>query len=375
MNICLVSWDTESKLLYELLKEKYEVSYVIERDHNLWGKNEFGLTVISFSRAYDFFKKKKIDSFLIPCMRGINVKIGIYDRLIKNNIPSNNILYAPLRIFKDSQITKKEKIDLICKFEDRTELDYVALHITDHCNLNCAYCSVFCGLISKPSFTDFDKTKNALRLLKSYFEQIVVFRVLGGEPTLNPCWLDYCLMIKELFPLTDVEVVTNGTKILSMKDEQFKIMHDKNIAFDISYYSILSDKIDDINEILNNKKIIHYITQENEFFSRLYDFNNTRDEKENYESCKMKFMCLNMREYYLGACHAAFGLERAKEYLINIDISDNYKMDLRQSNLSAKEIISKLDKSTKLCRYCNQDLTRWHIISKGANKNIKEWSL
>ena len=48
MNICIVSWDSEARYLYKILKDRYEVRYVIERDHRLWGKNANGFDIVSF---------------------------------------------------------------------------------------------------------------------------------------------------------------------------------------------------------------------------------------------------------------------------------------------------------------------------------------
>lgn len=375
MDICIVSWDKEAQCLYESIKDKCNVKYVVERDNELWGERKNGLCIVSFAKSYNLFSEKKITHYIIPCMRGINVKNGIYDRLVRNGIPSERILYAPLRFFKDKQLSKEEKTKLICRFEDRKEIDYLAIHIADHCNMNCAYCSVFSGLIEKMSFPDFEETKKAVKLLKSIFDQVVVFRVLGGEPTLNPHWLDICRWIRTIYPLADVEVVTNGTTILHMNEKELAKVREECIAFDITDYPILGDKIDDINDYLNKNQVVHYITQETEYFSKLYDFDSLRNPNENYDVCKMKFMCMNMRGYYLGVCHAAFGLERARTKFDGIEFSDDGRVDIRAQGLSAKKIIQILDRPHDICAYCNQDLTKWHILRAGDRENKKEWSI
>lgn len=375
MNICLISWDREAQYLFKILESPYCVKYIVERDHQLWGKSSTGIDIISFAKAYRFFGEQKIDYFLIPCMRGINIKIGIYDRLIRNGIPSDKILYAPLRVFKDQTLSDEKKIKLICKFEDRTEIDYLALHITDYCNMNCAGCSVFSSLAEKGAFPDFKETLEAVALLKKKFDQVVVFRVLGGEPTLNPKWLEICRWIRKIYPFADVEVVTNGTTILSMPEEILRQMREEKIVFDITDYPVLRDKIDDINEYLNEQNIVHYITQETEFFSKLYNFDTPQSPDENYSVCKMKFMCLNMRGYSLGVCHAAFGLERAEKQFEGIKFSDDCRIDLRDESLSAKEIVKHLDCPHDICAYCNQDLFAWHRLCAENKYNKHEWSI
>lgn len=377
MRICLISFEEEGKRLYELLKNREMIPYVIERDNTQWGFINHETECISFSNAYVKYHKNEFEKFIIPCMRGINIKNAIYDRLIRNGVKSEDILYAPLSIFKNNEITEEEKYKIICRFDKRKELDYLALHITDHCNLNCENCSVLCGLIKAPSFPDMRITKTALEKLKGYFDQIQVIRVLGGEPTLNREWLDYCSFIRRLYPLSDIEVVTNGTRILAMKDEEFEVLKKESIAFDISYYPTIGEKIDKINQILKDKKIKFYISQENEFFSKLYSFRKKTDSEMNYKCCRMKFMCMNMRENYLGVCHASFGVERASRYLdfegCN-SISDFGRVDLFEPGLNAEIIMKMLDRPAEICAYCNKDLVTWNTI-KSDFEDIKKWSI
>lgn len=378
MRICIISWDDEARRLYQLLRSSYEIEYIIERDNNQWGTLDNGLKIVSFSKAYKLFREGMFDVFLIPAMRGINVNNGIYLRLLRNNIPQDKIWYAPLASWKCTDLDESERIGMLCPFNERKELDYLALHIADHCNLNCSYCSVFSGLVKQPSFPDTESTLEGIRLLRKYYDQVLVFRLLGGEPLLNKDWLKIALYARELFPLADIEVVTNGLKILQLTKEEFSVMRENGIAFDISYYPVIGDKIDDINELLRENNVKHYITQENEFFSRLYNFSHPGDTEQNYQVCKMKFMCLNMYGKRLGVCHALIGLERAKEF-IPPEIADTipgYWVDLDEDGLSARKIREKLDRPMPICRYCNQDLALWHPLTDSSKVNDPgNWSL
>ena len=136
MNVCIISWTNEARYLYELIKDTYQVKYIIERDCDFWGSNGYELEIISFAKAYKLYEEKIIDSFIIPCMRGINVKTGIFDRLVRNGVEKEHILYAPLPLFKNQSLSKEERLSLIDKFTNRKELDFIAMHITDLCNLN-----------------------------------------------------------------------------------------------------------------------------------------------------------------------------------------------------------------------------------------------
>lgn len=373
MRICIVSHGDEFIKLYRTLKDVYDIRYVLERDCESWGMTEEGIACISFGRAYQLYKSGEIEAFLIPCMRGINIKIGIFDRLTRNGVSADNILYAPLRFFRDKDISEDERKGLICLFKDRSEIDFLAMHIADGCNLGCAYCSVLSGSCGTEEMVPLDDILHSVDLLSGVCDQVTVFRLLGGEPLLNPDWPEICARVKSRFPLADVEIVTNGLLLPSLPDERLRWMSEQGITFDITDYSILGGKIDEIHERLSRLNVRHYITQEVEYFSRLYDFERARDPEENYEVCRMKFMCMNMRGYKLSVCHAAVGLERAAKMFPEISYEDTGAVDLRTEGITFKDIMEKLDRPHDMCKYCNQDLTGWHRVSDRTD--IKEWSL
>lgn len=373
MKVCIVSWDNEAKELYDLVKETYEIRYVIERDCDLWGELDSDLTGISFAKAYRLYEEGVIEYFLIPCMRGIVVKTGIYDRLIRNGIPDERVLYAPLRLFKEKDLVPEERRALICRFSMRKEIDYLAMHIVDGCNLNCAFCSVFSGLCSEGGIVPFEEVQGAIDRLVEIFNQIVVFRILGGEPLMHPHWIEICRYVRKVFPLTDIEIVTNGTYILRLGEVELALVREADLAFDLTDYRILGDKIDEIHEMLCRHGVKHYITREIEYFSKLYDFEGKRDPSENYRVCKTKFMCMNMRGYELAVCHAAIGLERARKQFPDISYEQTGKIDIRTEGLTAKSIMQMMDHPHDMCRYCNQDLTEWRVVKEKENR--KEWSV
>ena len=373
MKVCIVSWDNEAREVYRSLKDTCDIRYVIERDCEMWGDLGDGLVCVSFAKAYSLFKENEIDYFLIPCMRGINIKLGIYDRLIRNDIPDDRILYAPLAFFKNKELSAAERNNLICRFSDRREIDYLAMHIADGCNLNCAYCSVFSGLCEKDAIIEEEEIKQSVDRLSEIFDQVVVFRILGGEPLLHPKWFEICCHVKERFPLADIEIVTNGILLLSLDEEKLKRMSAEGFVFDLTDYHMLGDKVDAIHERLKRFNVRHYITQEVEYFSKLYDLDDPHDPDENYDSCSKKFMCMNMRGFYLSVCHAAVGLKRAAGVFPGIKFDDTGSIDIRTEGLTAKEIMSRLDHSHEMCKYCNQDLTKWHRVKDITDK--KEWSV
>jgi len=376
MSSVIVSWDNEAKLLYRIIGETHLINYVVERDHDYWGsdKNHPEIAVVSFGKAYSLYKSKKIDKWIIPCMRGINIFTGIYLPLIKRGVREEDVLYAPLRFFKDTTLSDEERRKLIIPFKHRTDLDFLVLHITEHCNLSCAQCSMFAGLVNEPKFMDFAKTEMAVRQLKNLFEQVLVIKLIGGEPLLNKEIGKYCRLLRSVFPLSDIEIATNGTLIRQLDSSTIDILQEESITLDIAYYSVLNDEIDDINEFLNSKNIKHYITREISVFSILYNLQGDSDIDLTYETCKMKFNCVNMKENKLAVCHVPFALPNAKAHF-NLQYETEGYIDLFEEGLTAQSVIERLNKPSSLCRFCNRDLKTWQTLQLSEKEDISNWSL
>ena len=82
------------------------------------------------------------------------------------------------------------------------------IHLSDHCNLNCAGCSHYSPL-AEPTFCDIVQLEESLSKLAAYAKAFRTIRLLGGEPLLNPNVSDIAKMVREYFPHNDIELVTN----------------------------------------------------------------------------------------------------------------------------------------------------------------------
>ncbi|WP_415930256.1 radical SAM protein [Zhenpiania hominis] len=376
MKVILISWDVEGKILYDLIKQEYQIDYIVERNPDLWRKyNEY--EIISFSKALDLYMNNSSYKFIIPCMRGVNVHTEIYMSLLERGVKVYDVLYAPLKIFKERHMSNEDKKELICLFDDRTDLDFLVLHIAEGCNLSCAHCSMFAGLIKSKKNVDFEKTKKGIKKLKKIFDQILVFKVMGGEPFLNNQIVDYCRYIRQTYPLTDIEIVTNGTLLMKQSKETIQALVDLNVTLDISYYSISNDIIDELNEYLNQLNIKHFFTYEIREFFKAYNFEKKNQANEVFKRCKIKFNCVNMKENRLAVCHVPFGMEvAAKEFKIKISQSDYGFIDLDDKTLTARKCINFMNQSHEICKYCSIDSrVIWEEFKPGEEKNVEYWSV
>ena len=66
---------------------------------------------------------------------------------------------------------------------------------------------------------------------------------MGGEPLLNPNYVDYYIETRKLFPNSKIVLVSNGSLLRNVKDEDIDILNKNNIELCVSDYGINIDRI------------------------------------------------------------------------------------------------------------------------------------
>ena len=65
---------------------------------------------------------------------------------------------------------------------------------------------------------------------------------MGGEPLLHPQVLDFCKITRELFPYSEIVLVSNGILLHKFTDEDIYTFNKLKIGLCISDYNIKIDK-------------------------------------------------------------------------------------------------------------------------------------
>ena len=87
-------------------------------------------------------------------------------------------------------------------------IPYFETHITEACNLKCRGCSHF-SVFAKPKHKDLHEFEREFQRL-SEIERIQIIRLMGGEPLLNPDFMEYLRIARRYFRKSKVVLVTNG---------------------------------------------------------------------------------------------------------------------------------------------------------------------
>jgi organic radical activating enzyme len=111
-------------------------------------------------------------------------------------------------------------------------LNYAEFHITHVCNLNCKNCNRF----SNYAFAGHQKWSDYADMYAQWADILNISHIgiLGGEPTLNPSFIDWVIGVADLWPNSTITITTNGTQ-LSRWPDFYKILNTYNGRISIEF--------------------------------------------------------------------------------------------------------------------------------------------
>lgn len=257
------------------------------------------------------------------------------------------------------------------KISDKPVLEYLEIEICEKCNLNCKGCSHFAPLVKNENNFDFTSYKNDIIRLSNIFSNIKVLRLLGGEPLLNDKIVEILKFTRNIFQNSDIRVVTNGMKLMSMGDEFTDYLVKENIQLDISLYTIMKNSKQRIIEFLEAKSIKYNLNEISKFAARL-NLQGDFDGVENSNRCKIK--CVSLKDGKIYKCSILASIIKFQNYFGEgiVETDDGGKIDIYKYD--GTEIISRLTEVNKLCSYCSGNYDAefdWNL----SEKKIEEWCI
>ncbi|MBQ8475467.1 radical SAM protein, partial [bacterium] len=136
---------------------------------------------------------------------------------------------------------------------------WLEVNIVDHCNLNCQCCDHF-SPIADEYFLDIEDFKRDIKRLSELMQQEMgIFKIQGGEPTLHPQLIDFMRLTRKYFPKTVIFFFTNGILLPALENSQngnlWQAMKDYDITLMVTTYPIKANyqKIDELAEKYNIK--------------------------------------------------------------------------------------------------------------------------
>lgn len=350
MDIYLYGTGTFGKKAYGLLKKYNDVCVKGFIDTYCTEKVIQGISV------YHIEDIKK-DAIIVICIAGLT---EVYE-MLKERRYTNVYAFTAIKNDKTGKFLKDYCVN--CNIWNGNVLPYAEIHIVDFCNLNCKGCTHFSPLFEK-KLPDTEQRKNDIKLLSSKFTNIFRFRLLGGEPFLNPDIGEYVEYTRECMPNTVISIVTNGILIPKLDKKIFEIIRKNNISIIISGYEPTMKMIEKIKYTLEKEDIIYEINKVEKFNKPLV----IRSDMPLPKLCISK-TCVNIYNGKIGRCptlmyidilNSRFATEFPNEGIMALD-----------GQLTSDEIMNNLRKKVPLCDYCVKNDMEWSMC--GVNPELNDF--
>ncbi|MCR5304640.1 MAG: radical SAM protein [Lachnospiraceae bacterium] len=294
----------------------------------------------SYTDALMKYASREVSGFLIPAT--VSFTSAVLARFLRKfKVPYEDIYY---RHMYDP--------GLVTNWISRRELPYIEYQVADGCNMRCSACSHYSQLVKGAVLSDLEETKKGFMLLKDYFENVCLIRVMGGEPLMNPDLHRYIRMTHEIFPKAELEVVSNGILITSMPQDLIDTMKELNVTLYMSYYPAMEGKAEKIDRFLAENGIGHKISVMAKEFSKVTDLSGNLDPEAEFSNCSWRF-CTMLRDTRLAVCAYPFLSHYFNEYY-GEDLPESGAIDLTEEGLTSEEILKRLEMPVEFCSYCRQ---------------------
>ncbi|MCR5765792.1 MAG: radical SAM protein [Treponema sp.] len=219
-----------------------------------------GLPVVSFEDLVRKYQGKEIESVIISVRKGYS-RFRIIEQL-QNAGVTKIILVKPSALTYRLPIVFDEKNPLYnlqwldMQIVSKPIIHHLEANLADGCNLNCRGCLHFSNLYRKDEIPDSKELLDSIAEIAKHCE-IFQFRVLGGEPLLNPDLEEFLIKLRKILPNTDLAVISNGILIPKMPESLFKTMRENYIGFNLTLYSPTLKMKDRIYEVFDKSGVAY----------------------------------------------------------------------------------------------------------------------
>lgn len=261
--------------------------------------------------------------------------------------------------------------DWLVPYMEASYLPYLEFHIEDRCNLNCKGCEHFAPLVPESRQPDPEKFRKDLLQLKKFIKEIHLIRILGGEPLLNDQLDEYIFQVREIYPYSQIHVVTNGLLLKQIPEKFYQAMRDNAATIDLSYYPVLESHIDEISDFVASQGVEMNISPKiTEFFMKYYS-TEVSDKNAEYERC-MQGLCHNLYDGKIGTCFLPF-TEHYLNEAFQRHFPEDEAVDLYDPEIkSAKDLKKRLYRPLELCKYCGANVgVKWQRVQ--AEKTLSDY--
>ena len=208
-------------------------------------------------------------------------------------------------------------------------LQHFEIHLTDHCNLTCRGCSHFSN-ITEPHFTRVDDFERDMRAMARLFPIVRHIFLLGGEPLLHPDAARFVRLAREIYPDTEIHLLTNGTLVARMSEGVWQALADTGVVLMIGHYPIDLPKMDIEALAKRHGAALEWTQRRDEFHKVPLSLEPAHDAAASFARCDGYNNCPIVRDGRLYPCSfTAYSDSLAKRFdLEGLEAADRDSLEL-----------------------------------------------
>lgn len=281
----------------------------------------------------------------------------LYSKFFPNN---NNITYEQLK-----------------RVTPQAFIEYIDIHIVEHCNLHCFSCSNF-SQIAEEEYLDINSFEKDIKRLSEITNKMINrFSIMGGEPLLNKNCKDYCKILRSYFPNTSITIITNGILLLKQDEDFWNTLSENKIDIYLTRYNI-NLKWDEIEKKAKEYKINLVFSNginKKTSFKFVLDMKRKQDSFCSFINCFHANNCIQIKDGKIYTCPIIPNIKHFNKYFNkNLEVTELDYIDIYKAK-DYNEILQFLAKPVPFCRYCNinkgGDMGRWIRSSKDISEYIE----
>ena len=245
--------------------------------------------------------------------------------------------------------------------DEKPRLDYLETELTRICNLHCRCCCNFIQLAEdEPPFYDSQAYERDLKQLKRFFSGIDTIRLMGGEPFLLKNIADYAHVTRELFPDSDLRIVTNGLLIPSIPSDTLAQLKKCGCILDISDYPPTARRRQEIVATLKRAGLPFRFGLPIRFFFKTILAQPADDPKPAFENCLFSHCHMLSEGGILTPCSYAYCIRRFIRRF-STDYPESDFIDLYKTDLNGRQILDWMRRPHLFCACCTPGMAplRW----------------
>ncbi len=362
-------------VLDEIRSDKHneiQCTLFIDNNPDYSGKSMKDIPIVNVEY---FLRKKQADAVLVA-VSNIFAAQEMVLSLLKGDF--ENIYVVPQNLLngKFPVLDKQGGLASYIQRYDRCKpvLPYVEYHVSDLCNLNCKGCGHFSNISCTTQFPDIDNFKESLKGCSQKFEDIALFRLMGGEPFVNPDLDLYIRAVRNFFPYSVMRIVTNGLLLPYVSGKILEAIRECGVLVEITQYPVTRDILDILLETTKKWHIKTCIGKPVTKFFKQICLNKNSDYNMSWKKCASK-TCHFLRNGRIYPCAIVLGFENREFLELNISehtVNSN-SFDLIGGKEDGWRILLKLTEPTELCKYCSTDVEWFDWSVSGRNVKKEDW--